>query len=361
MNDIEEFYKKIKESENEREAFKVFLDIFRLVIQVVGVIAVILTVYFGYQSIKQTQESLKISYDRNVDDRYTKALELISNDRQEVRLSGINILSSVLNETEKYDSNIFESLILYVRQQRIWNGKETYISTFEVKQNFELFQKMPFIKYDKGTTHVYYEPWNDTQMALNILSVLLKRDNYVSEINLDNVNLSYHSFNSLYAKKLFISGSILQHCSFRNTLVGDLKFFDCELHNSIFNDSKITKFNFGGSRAVGVEFKRCDLEDSDFSSAELFLAQFSNSNLKRSILFNAELKNANFEFADLRYSNWESARNSTLIKSISGANLYGIKNPPDGFVNWATNQGAVLLEKDREWQAFKIKYKKSNN
>jgi hypothetical protein len=33
------------------------------------------------------------------------------------------------------------------------------------------------------------------------------------------------------------------------------------------------------------------------------------------------------------------------------ANVYGVRNAPDGFIDWALSQGAVAIQTDDDWYA----------
>lgn len=51
-----------------------------------------------------------------------------------------------------------------------------------------------------------------------------------------------------------------------------------------------------------------------------------------------DLGGADLRQADLRNLRWKNIRN------MKGANIAGIKNPPEGFVAWALSHGAVQIE-----------------
>lgn len=69
-------------------------------------------------------------------------------------------------------------------------------------------------------------------------------------------------------------------------------------------------------------------------------ADLSGADLSHTSLDGADLRNA-----DLKGIAWQN------IQTVKLANLYGVKNPPEGFVAWALRQGAVQIESDSEWQA----------
>jgi len=59
-----------------------------------------------------------------------------------------------------------------------------------------------------------------------------------------------------------------------------------------------------------------------------------------------------------KYGRWKAGvppfRNTKWqkIEGIKLANVFGIKNAPAGFLNWAIQNGAVSTESDTEWQAL---------
>ena len=55
------------------------------------------------------------------------------------------------------------------------------------------------------------------------------------------------------------------------------------------------------------------------------------------------------------YSPLDRSPKCQEIKSIESANIYGIENPPDGFIEWATEHGVVSTKDIVEWINLKIK------
>lgn len=119
-----------------------------------------------------------------------------------------------------------------------------------------------------------------------------------------------------------------------------------------------------GVRLDGANLLRCNLEatdlrDSHLAATELAWANLKSANFRSGDLHGAHLQNADLQDADLVGANLSGTdlsgtdlddadlRNSDLtgalwrnIKSIQGANIYGVRNPPDGFLPWALQHGA---------------------
>jgi uncharacterized protein YjbI with pentapeptide repeats len=105
---------------------------------------------------------------------------------------------------------------------------------------------------------------------------------------------------------------------------------------------------------------RAQLEDADFTSANLRHADLQNADLRNANLEDADLFGANLSQGDLTGARLTKAdlRNSDLhgakwqeIAEIRLANVFGVKNAPPGFLEWATKMGAVSIESDAGWLA----------
>jgi hypothetical protein len=137
--------------------------------------------------------------------------------------------------------------------------------------------------------------------------------------------------------------------------VSDAYLFGVRLHGARLNRS-----NFHGVDARNGSFEKAKMEFSNFTSANVRGVNFTKADLRNADLKDADLKGANLSEADLEETDFSRAdlRNVDLngtkwrgIRAIKLANVYGIRNPPDGFISWALSQGAVAIKADDEWYA----------
>lgn len=103
---------------------------------------------------------------------------------------------------------------------------------------------------------------------------------------------------------------------------------DGNFEGADFTDSNLRSANFRGSRLTRVSFRGASLDEGDFSGADLTGADLSDASLADADLTNAILR-------DVR---WER------IANVKNANLHGVKNAPQGFVEWAVQHGAEKSE-----------------
>jgi hypothetical protein len=145
------------------------------------------------------------------------------------------------------------------------------------------------------------------------------------ELNADRVSLA----------GVDLSNAFLQGVELLNANLLRAKFDSADLRNSVFTGSNmeyasLRSANFRGANLTNANLERADLEDADLVGATLTGANLRNANLK-----NSDLRNA-----DLRGIRWED------ITAIDAANVYGARNAPKGFVDWALRSGAVAAPGD---------------
>ena len=133
-----------------------------------------------------------------------------------------------------------------------------------------------------------------TLIAVNVAGA------YLGGVRLDNAS----------ASRAIFSGADLRDAHFASALLDDADL-SANLRNADLHDSSLT----------GASFADADLTGARLAGADVAQASFDN----------AELTGA--DLTELQH--WQS------IKTIRGANLYQVKNPPAGFLTWALQQGAV--------------------
>jgi hypothetical protein len=96
------------------------------------------------------------------------------------------------------------------------------------------------------------------------------------------------------------------------------------LRSSDFRFANLHAANLRGADASGANFTEAALMDSDLTGANL-----SGADLTAADLSDADLRNAN-----LSGIRWQK------LKAVSSVNIYGIRNAPPGFIDWAMMHGA---------------------
>jgi len=99
--------------------------------------------------------------------------------------------------------------------------------------------------------------------------------------------------------------------------------------------SDLKAANFTVANLHSANFRDADLEGASFEEADMTEVELWGSNLTGAKFIGTDLGGADLRFANLLNIDWRK------LKNIKMANIFGVKNPPEGFVNWALKNGAV--------------------
>lgn len=126
-----------------------------------------------------------------------------------------------------------------------------------------------------------------------------------------------------------VSGAFLQGVRLIKAGLQRSNFETADLRNALlrasdFRFANLHSANLRGADASGANFTDAALADSDLNGANL-----SGADLTAADLSDADLRNAN-----LNGVRWQK------LKAVTSVNIYGVRNAPPGFIDWATAHGA---------------------
>jgi pentapeptide repeat protein len=134
-----------------------------------------------------------------------------------------------------------------------------------------------------------------------------------------------------------VSGAFLQNAQLEKARLLRSNFSAADVRDANFNfadfsDADLRTGNFRGSHLRGASFQRAELQEADLTGADLTGADLSGATLTNADLSNTSLLNLK----------WRDLGN------VKNANIYGVKDAPDGFISWAKQHGAVQTEPDSQ-------------
>jgi Pentapeptide repeats (9 copies) len=151
----------------------------------------------------------------------------------------------------------------------------------------------------------------------------------LEELNRDRVPLT-----GVDASLAFLQGVRLAHAQLNR----------CDLHAADMRDSHLDASTLLFCNLESANLRHASLRNADLSDAILKDADLSASSLENANLSRADFTAADLRGADLANIQWRN------IGALKWANLYGVRNPPDGFLAFATAHGAVAIESDQQWE-----------
>ncbi len=132
-----------------------------------------------------------------------------------------------------------------------------------------------------------------------------------------------------------VSGAFLQGIHLPNARLLRANFTAVDARNSDFQGA-----DFVGASLHSGNFRESNLSNANFQDADLADADFCSANLSAATLDGVTLDDADLANTDLGKAKWQK------IKSMKGANIWHVRNAPEGFIQWASQHGAVSTESD---------------
>ncbi len=109
----------------------------------------------------------------------------------------------------------------------------------------------------------------------------------------------------------------------------------CNFEGADLRDSVMASTNLQFASLSSANFRNSDLRRANLRNADLSDADLNGAHLGGADLAGADFTNSDLRFADLADTRWEE------IKAIDAANIYGVRNAPKGFIDWALRHKAV--------------------
>ncbi len=142
----------------------------------------------------------------------------------------------------------------------------------------------------------------------------------LQELNEDKVPLVGVDVSSAFLQGIHLSKADLLRSNFS---AADLR--NSDLSGCNFALANLNSANFRGAVLDHASFVQANLRNADLNGSHL-----TDANLEGAVLDDADLRGA-----DLAGVQWRN------MQSMTGANIAGIRNAPNGFVDWALQHGAI--------------------
>jgi hypothetical protein len=132
-----------------------------------------------------------------------------------------------------------------------------------------------------------------------------------------------------------VSGAFLQGIQLRSARLSRSNFSAADVRDSNLSLADLSDADLQSTNFRQSTLRNSDFDDADLTEADLGGADLSGADLSRTILANADLRNTNL--ANLKWHD---------IRDLAGANIFGVKNAPEGFITYALKRGAIQKESD---------------
>jgi uncharacterized protein YjbI with pentapeptide repeats len=303
-------------------------------------------------------DNAKISQEKQITERFSKAIEQLASEKIEIKLGAIYTLERIAKDSQADRWTIIEVLTAFARENT-YLKKEKEISNVSSLQNEGLnnkkeekeLSKMRWDVQELLTVIIRVNNQNfQKNKQLNLSNISIIRSD-LTDANFRKANLSDCDFSGAILWRANLSGARLSGANFSKSELVETKFIRASLANSIFIHAIFIYVNFSKANLIQADFSGCGLRETIFIKALLGGANFTNANLsganfRSAILLGANLTNANLEGANLT----NAKLTSTLNANLTNADFSGIQTIEPDQIKTAKNWEMAKYDKE-----FRIK------
>jgi hypothetical protein len=126
-----------------------------------------------------------------------------------------------------------------------------------------------------------------------------------------------------------VSGAFLMGVHLVKAALARSNFEASDMRDAVLRQSDLRFANLRSANLRGA-----DLTAANFTDATLIDSDLNGANLSGADLTGADLTDADLRYTDLRGVRWRK------LKAVESVNIYGVRNAPPGFTDWAMAHGA---------------------
>jgi hypothetical protein len=173
------------------------------VIQTLAGLGFIATAYLAYRNFQLTE-------DRNVSDRFTKAVEMLADERLEVRLGGVYSLERIAKDSREDHPVVMEVLTAFIREKTTTEDyKQLQTTTADIQSALDVIGRRivsnDLRQINLGGTNLQGAFLDDANLQGAFLD-----DANLQEAELGNTNLQRAHMENANLQKAFLAGANLQ-------------------------------------------------------------------------------------------------------------------------------------------------------
>jgi uncharacterized protein YjbI with pentapeptide repeats len=304
----------------------------KTLIQIIGCSAILYGLYLVARRIKGIDdtsrsqfEALKITEERQITDRFTKAIEQLANDRVEIRLGGIYALERIAHYFAQGHWMVMEVLTTFVREKSREEKKvkkEQHTSGINSEEEkYSRSERMVRTDVQAILTVIGRRKWRDTEPGrINLKNSYLRGANLeeaqLGRANLEEVDLGGANLNKADLKEanLFnanLDGALLGKTNLREANLSRANLGGANLSGAILSGTTLSKAYLAKAILVGA-----DLQGANLSGVDLFRADLGKASLSK-----AHLHETNLQEADLGGAKYLTLEQLSRVKTLYGTRL----------------------------------------
>jgi uncharacterized protein YjbI with pentapeptide repeats len=275
-----------KRANFDREMFKIENELRGNYAQIIGGFVLLVGLYLTWR--KQNHEertsnqTLRLTEDGKITERYSKAIELLGSDNLAMRIGGIYALERIARDSQKDHWTVMEALCAFIRDES--NKVATTAQAAEQPPTSENGDKQAT---DSKNDTEQPKLRSDIQIALTVIG----RRSWVDEEKEQGLSLDLSGAD--------LTGADLTGADLTGADLNEADLSHAILIRATLYDAKLSEANLSGASLTGAYLSGAYLRKADLNKADLTEADLSRANLTEANLSEANLSEANLSGADL--------------------------------------------------------------
>jgi hypothetical protein len=225
-----------RENFNLRDRISLANETRKTLAQILGGVILMAGVYFAWQNLKVAQNSLQVNQEGQITERFTRAIEQLVNEKEEIRIAGIYTLGSIAGRQYEYHWPIMKVLTAYVREKAPWPSEKVRV-----------------------------EPEEDIKAILDVIG---KRKWTYGDGEPESLNLWKSDLRGAYLKDAKLQGMF-----FSDSSLGNAKLLGADLTGAVFGPYTPA----GGRKLCATIFDGANLSEATLTGARLETVDLSKT------------------------------------------------------------------------------------
>ena len=226
--------------------------IYGTLIQSVGGLFFFVTAYFTYRNVRATEE-------KQVTERFSKAIELLGSEKLEIRLGGIYALERIAKDSPKDHWTIMEVLTSFIKEKSpLQPSPNIQHRNVNLVQLF--LEEQPHLSSQKQE---YKEITTEVQAALTVI----KRRDFSKEQSWQRIELLLTNLAGANLPGAYLAGANLYGAYLAGANLGAANFRGAYLAGTDLNGVNFKGADLREANLYGANFMGADLKGADFGGA----------------------------------------------------------------------------------------------
>ena len=287
------------------------IDVVKTIISALGLIATLSAGIGLFVNYRNSQAEMRLTQERLITERFSKAVEQIGSGKEEVVIGGIYSLERIAKDSPKDQWTIMEVLTSYIRKN---SPIPSNIQQLEPEEREKALEKLPSVSIpvQAALTVIGRRKVENDQAGDNLAETT--DSNKIKILDLSRTNLRGANLNRANLNRANLNGAILYGAYLNEANLNGAYLNEAYLNGAYLNGANLILANLIGANLYGANLYRAILIEANLYRANLYRANLIEANLNGAILIEANLKGADLNRAKLNGAN------------LNRANLYGAED-----------------------------------